>query len=86
MQQYEEMNPYQKATIDHIRQMLGEEADYLLQHRSEKIPKESLYLPGPDFIERVMMDSDRPTQVLRNLKSLMTTQLSKSPPNLKILD
>ena len=70
MQQYEEMNSHQKATIDHIRQMLGEEAEYLLTYTCEKIPKESLYLPGPDFIERVMMDSDRPTQVLRNLKAL----------------
>jgi class I fructose-bisphosphate aldolase len=70
MQQYEEMNPYKKASIDQIRQMLGEEADYLLHHRCEKIPKESLYLPGPDFIERVVMDSDRPTQVLRNLKAM----------------
>ncbi|HDM67371.1 MAG TPA: class I fructose-bisphosphate aldolase [Thermoplasmatales archaeon] len=50
--------------------MLGEEADYLLNHTCEKIPKERLHLPGPDFVDRVFIDSDRPTQVLRNLKAI----------------
>jgi len=53
--------------IHAIRNNLGDEADSLLHHTCEKISKDSLHLPGPDYIDRVMKDSDRSTQVLRNL-------------------
>jgi len=56
--------------IDDIRQMLGDEADYLLNFNEPKIKKDVLHLPGPDFVDRVFVDSDRPTNVLRNLKSI----------------
>ncbi len=56
--------------IDEIRTLLGGEADYLLNYESHTIPREMLHLPGPDFIERVFMDSDRPTQVLRNMREI----------------
>jgi class I fructose-bisphosphate aldolase len=59
-----------KGNIDAIKIMLGAEADYLLNYTTPKIKKESLHLPGPEYVDRVFMDSDRPTQVLRNLKSL----------------
>jgi len=59
-----------KGNIDAINAWLGADADYLLNYSSPKIKKESLHLPGPEFVDRVFMDSDRPTQVLRNLKSL----------------
>jgi len=66
----EEISVHMDNDINSIRECLGEEADSLLHHTCEKIRKESLHLPGPDFIERVFKDSDRPTQVLRNLRSL----------------
>jgi class I fructose-bisphosphate aldolase len=50
--------------------LLGDEAEQLLSHVSKGIPKEDLILPGPDFIDRVMLESDRSPQVLRNLASL----------------
>ena len=56
--------------IESIRNYLGNEADYLLNHTCNKIKKESLHLPSSDFIDRVYKDTDRPTQVLRNLKSI----------------
>jgi len=56
--------------IDKIRGYLGEQAGYLLDFNTPKISKESLHLPGPYFVEKVLMDSDRPTNVLRNLKSI----------------
>src|SRR5262249_30891131 len=40
-------------------------------HQCRTIPKESLHLPGPDFIDRVWLQSDRPTRVLRNLQMLL---------------
>lgn len=53
-----------------IAAMLGEEADSLLGFDSPKIPKESLTLPGPDFVDRVMVHTDRTPPVLRNLQAL----------------
>jgi class I fructose-bisphosphate aldolase len=50
--------------------LLGNEAEDLLSHRCAGVPKESLALPGPDFVGRVMAPSDRPAQVLRNLQAL----------------
>jgi class I fructose-bisphosphate aldolase len=50
--------------------LLGDEAEQLLSHVSKGIPQEDLILPGPDFIDRVMLESDRSPQVLRNLASL----------------
>lgn len=72
MQEYETIKDkqYEEIDINGIRGYLGEEVDYLLHHQCEKIPKESLYLPGYDFIGRVYKDSDRNEQVLRNLGSL----------------
>jgi class I fructose-bisphosphate aldolase len=49
---------------------LGDEAEYLLGHRCSTIPSDQLHLPGPDFVERVMLDSDRRPGVLRNLQAL----------------
>ncbi len=53
-----------------IASLLGDEAEQLLSHTSKGIPKEDLILPGPDFINRVFMESDRSPQVLRNLAQL----------------
>jgi class I fructose-bisphosphate aldolase len=53
-----------------IQSLLGAEADDLLTHKCEGFPKESLHLPGPDFIDRVWVGSDRPVKVLRSLQNL----------------
>ncbi len=59
--------------IDRIVELLGDEADYLLNHQSKTIPKEQLHLPGPDFVDRVHRDSDRNPAVLRNLQLMFNT-------------
>ncbi|HYC40620.1 MAG TPA: class I fructose-bisphosphate aldolase [Chitinophagaceae bacterium] len=56
-----------------IADLLGEKAEYLLQHECRTIPKEQLHLPGPDFIDRVWLASDRNPQVLRNLHQMYHT-------------
>lgn len=56
--------------IKKIQSLLGAEADDLLNHQCKGFPKESLHLPGPDFIDRVWMMSDRSPGVLRSLASL----------------
>ena len=56
--------------IDTIVAQLGPDARSLLDHTSSTIARDMLYLPGPDFIDRVWLDSDRPLPVIRNLQSL----------------
>ena len=53
-----------------IQELLGGEAETLLNHTSTKIPKESLHLPGSDFVDRVWIQSDRSASVLRSLQTL----------------
>src|SRR5690349_14283308 len=59
------------GTIDHIEELLGDEARSLLDHKSQTIPKENIYPPGPDFIDRVVAQSDRSPSVLRSLQALI---------------
>ncbi|MCD6385706.1 class I fructose-bisphosphate aldolase [Candidatus Sumerlaeota bacterium] len=56
-----------------IERLLGDEAKSLLEHKCTTVPKEDLHLPGPDFIDRVMKDTDRKNAVLRNLQLVFNT-------------
>jgi len=53
--------------IDQIAKNLGDQAKYLLEHKCATIPKETLHLPGPDFLDRVFVNSDRNNRVLNRL-------------------
>ena len=53
-----------------IEEILGGDAAALLEHKCETVPKAQLHLPGPDFVERIWKDSDRPTRVLSSLQAL----------------
>ena len=53
-----------------IQEILSEQSESLLGHTCQTISKESLHLPGPDFIDRVLSISDRGTSVLRNLQTM----------------
>jgi class I fructose-bisphosphate aldolase len=57
-------------SLDQIVDLLGSDADALLSHTSQTVGKEHLHLPGPDFIDRVWVGSDRNPQVLRSLQSI----------------
>ena len=57
-----------KSTADY----LGNEANDLLHHECKTIDKEHLSLPGPDFIERVFVGSDRNNRVLGSLQRLFS--------------
>jgi fructose-bisphosphate aldolase, class I len=56
--------------ITEIENLLGEESQNLLNHECRTISQKLLHLPGPDFIDRVLIGSDRPVSVLRNMQSL----------------
>ncbi|MCJ7467779.1 MAG: hypothetical protein MUO53_13925 [Maribacter sp.] len=53
-----------------IEKLLKEEAAYLLEHQCTTISKENLHLPGPDFVDRVLIDSDRNPRVLGSLQQI----------------
>ncbi|UCE05905.1 MAG: class I fructose-bisphosphate aldolase [bacterium] len=59
--------------INEIEHYLSDDAKYLLEYECQGVKKESLYLPGPDFVDRVMSQSDRPTAVLRNMQLIFKT-------------
>lgn len=56
-----------KASISKI---LGKEAKFLLDHKSKTILQDKLHLPGPDFVDRVFIQSNRGPQVLKSLGTL----------------
>ncbi|MGN2392581.1 class I fructose-bisphosphate aldolase [Pelomicrobium sp. G1] len=64
------MSVVMKTAATDIEAMLGKEAQSLLGHVCKGIPKESLHLPGPDFVDRVVAASDRKPAVLRSLQTL----------------
>ena len=56
--------------INRIHELLGDEAEFLLNHECTTISRDMLHLPGPDFLDRVFIPSDRSNRVLSNLNWL----------------
>ena len=56
--------------LGRIKEILGSDADGLLNHQCKTISKDKLHLPGPDFIDRIHVGSDRPTRTLVSLQQL----------------
>lgn len=67
------MSVVQNLSVNKIAEMLGDDADHLLNHASQTISKDRLYLPGPNFVNDVFRDSDRTPQVLRSLQQMFST-------------
>ena len=59
------------STINQIEELLGAEPRPLLDHSCKGIPRASLHVPGPDWVDRVYAGSDRPTPVLRALQTIL---------------
>ncbi len=53
-----------------LADLLGPDANDLLNHKCVTIDKSMLHLPGPDFVDRVVAKSDRPVPVMRSLQSI----------------
>lgn len=62
-----------KSDTDSIVELLGSEADYLINHACKTISKEHLHLPGPSFVDDILIPSDRSNAVLRNMQLLFNT-------------
>ncbi len=71
--------------FNRIQQLLGADADSLLNHVSKTIPKADISLPGPDFVDRVWTESDRSPSVLRSLQTLTDNGRLRNTGYLSIL-
>ncbi len=58
--------------IKKIRELLGANADNLLNYSTPKISKDLLHLPGPDYVDRILIQSDRSPNVLRSYQALLS--------------
>ena len=59
--------------IDRITELLGSQADALLNHTCTTIPKELLHLPNASTVDTIYAPSDRNVHVLRNLQWILDT-------------
>ncbi len=58
---------------ENIASLLGDKAEYLLQHTSKTVSKDQLHLPGPDFVDRIFAPTNRNQRVLNNLNWIYNT-------------
>ena len=63
----------QQLDLARIRQLLGDEANLLLNFSTPKIPKKKLVLPSARYVDEAWGDSDRSDKVKRNLHRLFNT-------------
>ena len=54
-----------------VHELLGERAEELLRYRARGFDASALHLPGPDFVDRILAQTDRRPQVLRNFQSIL---------------
>lgn len=78
------MNEMKKSSLD-IEAILGAEAKALLEHKCKTIPKETIHLPGADYVDKIYALSDRPTPVLKSLQALFDNGRLKGTGYLSIL-
>lgn len=54
-----------------IQTILGDQAENLLGHKCQTISKDSLHLPGPDWVDRIFAQSDRHIRVMQNMQEII---------------
>jgi len=56
-----------------VAELLGKDAESLLNYKAKGFNQDALHLPGPDFVDRVVALSDRKPAVLRNFNQILNT-------------
>jgi fructose-bisphosphate aldolase, class I len=56
--------------MSNTKEILGDRAELLLEHKCATILKDQVHLPGSDFIDRSFIQTNRSNQVLRNLQAI----------------
>ena len=59
-----------KVAESNVIELLGSNADNLLNHTCKTISKENIHLPGADFVDRIFGISNRSEKVIKNLKKI----------------
>ena len=59
------------APSSHLVELLGDRADYLLNHVCKTIDKGDIHLPSPSHVDEIWINSNRSNQVLRSLQVLL---------------
>lgn len=59
--------------MDKIQELLGNEADDLLNHQCKTVDKSTIQLPSPSYVDDVYALSDRNPQTLRSLQGILGT-------------
>ena len=54
-----------------IKEILGKDAELLLNHVCKAIPKETLHLPSPSHVDDIWTNSNRSIQTLRSLQGML---------------
>jgi fructose-bisphosphate aldolase, class I len=54
-----------------IASLLGDQAEYLLNHTSKSIPRSTICLPSPNHVDEQWINSNRNNQVLRSMQTLL---------------
>src|SRR5258708_37130632 len=60
-----------RGSLEKLEELLGADAQGLLEHKCNTVPKEQLHLPGPDFVDPIWKDSYRPTRDLGSLQAIL---------------
>ena len=60
------------AIMSKTVEILGEQAGYYLSHVCRTIDKKSLYLPGPDTVDRIWAEADRSVRTLGSLQWILS--------------
>jgi len=61
------------ATNRQLVDLLGSDADALLGYVAKGFKRETLHLPGGDFVDRVLASTDRTPMVLRNFNAILNS-------------
>ena len=68
-----------------IEDLLGADAKGLLEHQCRTIPRETIHVPGPDFVDRIFVATDRKPGVLASLQRTFDTGRLRGTGYLSIL-
>jgi class I fructose-bisphosphate aldolase len=61
------------TVTNEIHELLGDQAEALLGYTAKGFPRKMLHLPGPDYVDRILAQTDRSPQVLRNYQQILNT-------------
>jgi class I fructose-bisphosphate aldolase len=76
---------FMSATKNQIVDLLGKDGESLLSYTAKGFSKSSLHLPGPDFVDRILVGTDRSPNVLKNFQLILNTGRLKGSGYVSIL-